>query len=113
MSLRRRPRLKYVAGGDRKTFSKRGKPKGLRRFEVEEWYRSHSENRPYAAIANRRLRFAAVNELLNDRPPSIVRHEDGFRIYLFRDGQDRDIFVENFHFEFKARAIIIGTGNAS
>ena len=108
-----RPKLKYVAGGDRKTHPNKRKVESFHRFQGEGWYKFLRDERPYAAIANRRLRFATVNELLSDRPPSVVRKEDSMRVYLFRTGEDRDLFVETFHHHYAAKAIVIGERHAS
>lgn len=108
MSRRRKARRKQVAGGDRKTHSERVKVDRFHQHQVEAWVRFNRPERPYAAIATRKLRFSAINQLLDDRPPSVVRREDGLRVYLFKDGEARDLFVETFHDRFRARAITIG-----
>lgn len=108
MSRRRKARRKQIAGGDRKTHSERVKVDRFHQHQVEAWMRFNRPERPYAAIATRKLRFTAINQLLDDRPPSVVRRCDGLRVYLFKDGEDRDLFVEAFHDRYRARAITIG-----
>lgn len=94
---KRKPKLRRTAGGQRRTHSNRAQAQ-RERWEAE------FARRPYAAVANRRLRFRDINRELGDQPPSVV-YSAGYRAYLFKSGEDRDRFVEEFHYEFEARAI--------
>ena len=108
MSRRRKARRKQIAGGERKTHEQRAHVDRFHNHQVEAWVRFNKPERPYAAVATRKLRFSMINQLLDDRPPSVVRREDGLRVYLFKDGEARDLFVETFHDRFRARAMTIG-----
>ena len=101
MSRKRKPKLRRTAGGERRTHSNRA---SRTMQEQQERWRDELAKRPYAAIANRRLRFRTINREIDDKPPSVV-HVSGYRAYLFKTGEDRDRFVEEFHHEFEARAI--------
>jgi len=110
MSRKRKPKLRRVAGGERRPYSK-----PVRRFsyaDIIKWWTGHRSERPFAASASRKLRFSRINALLGDKPPTLLC-DDGYRIYLFCSGEDRDRFVEEFYLEFKARAMSIGALNAS
>lgn len=110
MSRKRKPKLRRVAGGERRPHSK-----PVRRFsytDILEWWKKHKGERPFAASASRKLRFSHINRLLKDRPPTLLC-DDGYRIYLFCSGEDRDQFVEEFYGEFRARAMSLGAYNAS
>lgn len=102
MARRRKARLRRISGGERRTHS--SKP-------VERRYDWDKEAivRPFAAIATRKLRFAQINRLLNDQPPSKTINKD-VRVYLFRSGEDRDDFVEAFHRDYGARAYQLDRG---
>lgn len=81
----------------------RGVTARLTPFEVIDKFMPHYKDRPWAATANRRLKFAKINRVLRDCPPAAVMR-DGYRIFLFRSGNDRDRFVECFHHKYEAKA---------
>lgn len=110
---RRKAKLRHVGGHEWKSHPNRVKVQSFYWYQIESWFHAHRDRRPFAAVATRRLRFSVINQLLDDRPPSVLRHEDKMRIYLFRTGEDRDSFVETFHGDYRAKAIIIGARRVS
>lgn len=69
---------------------------------VAAWQITEHPNRRWLATANRDLSFRKVNRLLGDEPPTVVLRT-GYRVFLFRSGHDRDLFVENFHRGYEAK----------
>lgn len=67
------------------------------------WQVDEHPQRRWLATANRRLSFRKVNRLLRDEPPSAVLRT-GYRVFLFRSGNDRDKFIEEFHRGYEAKA---------
>lgn len=107
MSRRRKARRRRVAGGEHRTHSENASRDSLSPSLVEAWIRFNRIEYPYAAVANRKLRFSMIEDLLGFVPPSVVR-KDNLRVYLFKDGESRDLFLESFHRRFWAKAIPTG-----
>lgn len=74
---------------------------------VRRWWEAQKQERPFAAIASRKLRWEEVCELIDEIPPSMVL-EQKWRTYLFRTGEDRDRFVEVFFEKYHAKAASLG-----
>lgn len=66
------------------------------------WQLDNYPDRPWMATANRRLSFRKINRLIGDKPPTVVLLT-GYRVFLFKTGNDRDTFVENFHRGYEAK----------
>ena len=77
------------------------RPSGKLPFAVLDWWSLQAKDYPYAAFAHRQLRFRRVNELCREKVPTEPLGRE-WRIYLFRNGETRDDFVEAFHEDYDA-----------
>jgi len=75
---------------------------------VTAWQTAEHPQRPWMATANRNLNFRRLNRKLGDHPPSVVLLT-GYRLFLFKSGFDRDLFVENFHKGYEAKVYAAST----
>lgn len=110
---RRRAKLRDVAGGNRKTYSQEPWVAVYNQHQLDAWFWYYALVRPYAAVVDRRLKPSVVDRLLEETPPWVIRKKDGMKIYLFKSGEDRDLFVETFHHRYHAKAIVAGVRHAS
>lgn len=70
---------------------------------VRAWFEQEHPDRQWMATANRQLSFRRINRELRDMPPSVILRT-GYRVFLFKSGNDRGQFVQAFHKGFEAKA---------
>lgn len=79
------------------------KVRRLTEAEAAAWWLSNHQDRNWAATANRNLSFRKINRFLNDAPPTAILRT-GYRLFLFKNGHDRDRFIDAFHRGYEAKA---------